>query len=92
MELHQVIKRSVVTEKAMAQPNQYVFAVDCGATKGLIRAAVTQFFKVHVVAVNTTIFRGKKKRVGQKLGKKSNWKKAFVTLKEGEKIELHEGV
>ena len=95
MDLYQIIKRPLVTEKAMAQKGtapQYAFVVDREAGKTSIRSAVEKLFKVHVTGINTAIVRGKAKRVGRSIGRKSNWKKAIVTLKEGEKIELCEGV
>jgi len=49
-------------------------------------------FNVHVIKVRTFMVLGKKKRVGRSLGKKSDWKKAVVTLKEGERIDFFEGV
>lgn len=95
MDLYQVIKRPLVTEKAMAQTGsapQYAFVVERDADKAAIRNAVEKLFKVHVTGINTAIVRGKEKRVGRSSGRKPNWKKAIVTLKEGEKIELFEGV
>ena len=53
--------------------------------------AVQALFNVHVEAVRTTIIRGKVKRVGKSIGKRPNYKKAIVTLKEGDKIDLFEG-
>lgn len=95
MDLHQVIKKPIVTERALAGQGEkpcYVFSVDLKADKGLIRAAVEQLFKVHVTDVNTSIVHGKVKKVGRSEGQRSNWKKAFVRLKVGEKIEFFEGV
>jgi large subunit ribosomal protein L23 len=95
MNQFEVIKRPLVTEKSMAQgqqANRYLFAVDVRADKQSITDAVEKLFKVHVIKVNTSIVRGKIKKVGRSAGKRPNWKKAFVTLKEGEKIELFEGV
>ncbi|HCU24038.1 MAG TPA: 50S ribosomal protein L23, partial [Deltaproteobacteria bacterium] len=57
-----------------------------------IKGAVEKLFSVHVEDVKTLNVRGKIKRVGQNIGKRSNWKKAYVTLREGEKIEFFEGV
>ncbi|MDO8519003.1 MAG: 50S ribosomal protein L23 [Deltaproteobacteria bacterium] len=95
MDLYQVIKKPLVTEKAMMQSGtapQYAFVVERTADKNAIRNAVEKLFKVHVTGINTLIVRGKDKRVGRSIGRKPNWKKAIVTLKEGEKIELFEGV
>lgn len=94
MDSYQVIKKPLVTEKAMLPHPypRYAFVVDRWADKVAIRKAVEKLFKVHVTQVNTSIIRGKFRRVGRSMGKKPNWKKAFVTLKEGEKIEIFEGV
>ncbi len=95
MHIETVIKRPLVTEKALAQKewrNVYSFVVDKRAAKGVIRSAVEQLFKVHVTHINTTIIRGKDKRVGRSVGRRPNFKKATVELKEGEKIEIFEGV
>jgi large subunit ribosomal protein L23 len=57
-----------------------------------IRFCFEKLFKVHVVRVHTINFQGKKKRMGKSQGKKPDWKKAIVTLREGELIEFFEGV
>lgn len=95
MQIQEVIKRPLITEKALAQKewrNVYSFVVPVSADKGLIRSAVEQLFKVHVTHVNTMIMRGKAKRVGRSVGRRPNFKKATVELKEGEKIEIFEGL
>jgi len=95
MDLHYVIKKPLVTEKIMAiqaQGPMYAFSVDEKADKLVIKKAVEKIFNVHVTKVNTSIIRGKLKRVGRSQGQRSRVKKAFVQLKEGEKIELFEGV
>lgn len=84
-----------MTEKAMqiqGDRNSYTFVVDTRADKKQIKRAIEGLFKVHVMKINTNVIRGKFKRVGKSIGKKSNIKKAMVTLKEGEKIEMFEGV
>lgn len=89
-----VIKGPLITEKldkAREQFRHYSFIVDKAATKYDIATAVTQLFKVSVEDVRTNIVRGKIKRVGKSTGKRPNYKKAIVTLKEGDKIELFEG-
>lgn len=94
MKTTDVIKGPLITEKldkAREQFRQYSFIVDKGANKYEIAAAVTQLFKVSVEDVRTNIVRGKIKRVGKSTGKRPNFKKAIVTLKEGDKIELFEG-
>jgi large subunit ribosomal protein L23 len=94
MHLNHVIKGPLITEKldkAREKQRQYSFVVDHDATKHDVARAVSTLFKVTVEDVRTAIMRGKIKRVGKDIGKRSNFKKAFVTLKEGDKIELFEG-
>ncbi len=94
MDVNQVIKGPLITEKldrAREKFRQYSFIVDNKATKNDIARAVRSQFKVTVEGVRTLIIRGKIKRVGTSMGQRSNFKKAFVTLKEGDKIELFEG-
>jgi len=94
MDLHDVIKGPLITEKldrAREKNRQYSFLVDMDATKLDVARAVSTLFKVTVEGVRTSIQRGKIKRVGTSMGKRPNFKKAFVTLKEGDKIELFEG-
>jgi large subunit ribosomal protein L23 len=82
----------ILTEKATLlseKHNQYVFRVSPKANKIEIKRAVEQLFKKTVVDVNTANFAGKKKRERTaSFGRRSHWKKAVVTLKEGEKIDL----
>jgi len=94
-EAHQVIKRPLITEKSNRQKeegNQIAFVVDPKATKIEIRQAVEKLFKVKVQRVHTMNLVGKRKRMGKFFGWKSDWKKAIVTLKEGDRIEFFEGV
>ncbi|MFO0600427.1 MAG: 50S ribosomal protein L23 [Myxococcaceae bacterium] len=94
MDLNQVIKGPLITEKldkAREKQRQYSFVVDRKATKHDVARAVATQFKVTVEDVRTLVMRGKIKRVGMSIGKRANFKKAFVTLKEGDKIELFEG-
>jgi large subunit ribosomal protein L23 len=89
-----VIKGPLVTEKldkAREKLRQYSFVVDRAATKPEVAKAVEALFKVRVEGVQTLILRGKVKRVGRSIGKRPNFKKAIVTLKEGDKIDLFEG-
>ncbi len=89
-----VVKRPLITEKAergRETSRQYAFEVHRDATKIQVKGAVEKLFGVHVTAVRTSIARGKNKRVGRNLGRRPNWKKAIVTLKEGETISLFEG-
>ena len=94
MNTHDVIKGPIITEKldmARERLRQYSFIVDKKATKVDVARAVESLFKVTVEGVRTNIVRGKIKRVGRSIGKRPNYKKAIVTLKEGDKIELFEG-
>lgn len=81
-------KGTIVNEKA----NQVVFRVRPSADKHAIRRAVEELFKVTVVEVRTANFLGKERRRGRIAGRKSDWKKAYVTLKAGDRIEFFEGV
>ncbi|HUO51955.1 MAG TPA: 50S ribosomal protein L23 [Gemmatimonadaceae bacterium] len=92
--LHEVIVRPVVTEKSSAafqERGEYTFRVHPKATKPDIRRAVEQLFGVHVTGVWTSNLRGKGRRVGATVGRRANWKKAIVTLREGESIAVFEG-
>jgi large subunit ribosomal protein L23 len=94
MKLHDVIKGPMITEKldqAREKFRQYSFIVDKKATKIDVARAVESLFKVSVEGVRTNIVHGKVKRVGKSIGQRPNYKKAIVTLKEGDKIELFEG-
>jgi len=92
--LHRTIVRPLVTEKTSAAyqaRGEYVFEVAPDATKPAIRAAIEKLFGVHVTAVWTMNARGKARRVGRATGTRPNWKKAIVTLKDGDKIDIFEG-
>jgi large subunit ribosomal protein L23 len=92
--LHRTIVRPLVTEKTSAAyqaRGEYVFEVAPDATKPAIRAAIEKLFGVHVTAVWTMNTRGKARRVGRSTGTRPNWKKAIVTLQEGDKIDIFEG-
>lgn len=93
MEARDILIRPIVTEKstALMEQGKYTFRVPLAATKIQIRQAVEQIFKVKVQAVNTMRYEGKLKRMGRTQGRRSDWKKAVVTLKPGEVIELFEG-
>lgn len=87
--MYQVIQRPHVTEKSMNQDeNKITFVVAMDATKPEIKAAVEEIFKVKVEAVNTIKTKGKTKRFRGRLGKRSDLKKAIVTLVEGQTIEM----
>ena len=91
----QIVQRPIVTEKGTAlrqDHNQVLFAVDKDANKIEIKRAIETLFNVHVEDVRTMNMNGKVKRFGQHGYKRSNWKKAVVTLKAGESIEFYEGV
>ena len=90
MEIYQIIKRPLVTEKTTLakEANKYHFEVDRRANKIEIGQAVEKLFKVKVVNVRTMNMVGKKKRVGKVLGRKRDWKKAIVTLAPGSSIEI----
>ncbi|HEY8945458.1 MAG TPA: 50S ribosomal protein L23 [Polyangiaceae bacterium] len=86
-----IIKRPIaLTEKAsrLRESNQVVFEVAMRANKIEIKSAVEALFSVKVTDVNTLVQRGKVKRVGRELGKRPNWKKAVVTLREGDDIQF----
>ena len=88
----QVIRRPIIlTEKATLlreKNNQVIFEVARDANKVQIRDAVQRLFKVNVTDVNTMLMRGKERRMGRGRGKMQNWKKAIVTLKEGDSIDF----
>lgn len=91
---YEVIRRPVRTEKTTdleESANQVVFEVDRRANKVEIRDAVERLFGVRVINVNTLNQRGKPKRSGRRLGRRSDFKKAVVTLAEGDRIEFFEG-
>lgn len=93
-EPQKIIIRPLVTEKSTQQKelsNQYVFEVHPNANKIEIQSAVEHLFKVKVAQVRTANVLGKVKRLGRKYGKRPDWKKAIVTLKEGSRIEFFEG-
>jgi large subunit ribosomal protein L23 len=95
MHLEDVIKRPLVlTEKGnllREQGNQYLFEVSPKANKVQIKEAVETLFKVNVLGVNTLVVRGKMRRMGRGQAKTKNWKKAVVTLAEGDSIDFFEG-
>lgn len=92
MEARDILIKPIITEKttALMEERKYTFCVPLAATKVEIRQAVEQIFKVKVQAVNTMRYEGKMKRLGRTQGRRSDWKKAVVTLKPGETIELFE--
>ena len=87
---YDIIKTLIRTEKGttLEPDRKYLFEVARTATKVDIKKAIEEIYKVKVQDVNTIIVPGKKKRVRQELGQTPDWKKAVVTLKEGNKIEV----
>ena len=93
MNPHDVLKKPLLTEKITAlreMKNSVAFSVDGRATKVDVRRAVEKVFQVKVTTVNILNVKGKRKRQGRFVGKRPDWRKAIITLKEGEKIELYE--
>jgi len=94
--MYDIIKRPLMTEKSTGigeKQNAYVFEVSHDADKVEIKRSIEKLFDVKVQDINTMIMHGKLKRVaGKHVGRRSKWKKAIVTLKEGFKIQLVEGV
>ena len=91
MNQYEIIQTASLTEKSTLmseKQNKYVFRVNPRANKIQIKQAVERLFQKQVVDVNTCNYSGKEKRVRGPLGRQPNWKKAIVTLKEGEKIDL----
>ena len=93
MDARDILIKPIVTEKstALMEEGKYTFQVPLNVTKIEIRQAVEQVFNVKVQAMNTMRYEGKMKRLGRTQGRRSDWKKAIVTLKPGETIELFEG-
>lgn len=92
--LHRTIVRPLITEKSSAayqDRGEYTFEVHPDATKPQIRTAIEQLFAVKVTGVWTLNVRGKDKRMGKTVGRRPNWKKAIVKLREGDTIEIFEG-
>ena len=95
MKIHEVIRKPLVTEKstiAREEENVITFSVDPRATKYDIKGAVETLFNVDVITVRTMRMPRKKRRLGRFFGYRAEWKKAIVTLSEGQPIEFYEGV
>jgi large subunit ribosomal protein L23 len=94
MNIYEVVRRPLVTEKStrLSERNKYVFEVDKRASKDQIRLAVEKAFKVGVISVNVIKVPGEAKKMGKRQVTAPAWKKAIVTLKEGDKIQFFEGV
>ena len=94
MRLEQVIRRPLLSEKVMEQKeteNIVAFEVDSRANKIEVKKAVETLFKVKVEKVRLARYLGKVRRIGRNMGRRSEWKKAYVTLKEGDKIDFFGG-
>ena len=94
MHLYEVLRRPLVTEKNtdLQAQGKYVFEVAGVANKNQVKQAVEKAFNVKVTAVNVMTVPGKKKRMGRQEIISPSWKKAIITLKPGDKIEIFEGV
>lgn len=94
MHLYEVIREPIITEKItdLMGQNKYAFKVAKTANKRQIKAAVEKAFKVSVVSVNVITVPSKPRGFGRLRGHRPAWKKAIVTLKPGDKIEVFEGV
>lgn len=94
MHQYEVLRRPLVTEKnaALQAQGKYAFEVAGGANKEQVKEAVQKAFNVTVTKVNVITVRGKEKRVRRGWATSPSWKKAVVTLKPGDKIEIVEGV
>lgn len=95
MDVYQVIQAPLITEKGTfvsEHGNQVVFKVDRRANKVEIRRAVEAIFKVKVEEVRTVNVLGKVRRVKKSVGRRPDWKKAYVTLAEGQRIDFFEAV
>ncbi len=93
MHLYEVLRRPLITEKSTSLQAQgkYAFEVAREASKLQIKQAVEKAFKVKVTAVNVVVVAGKTRRLGRRELPALPWKKAIITLKPGDKIELFEG-
>jgi large subunit ribosomal protein L23 len=92
--VYEVLRRPLVTEKGthLQTQNKYLFEVSIDANKPQVKQAVEKMFQVTVKSVNLMTVLGKKKRYGRAITKRPDWKKAVVTLVEGDKIQIFEGV
>jgi large subunit ribosomal protein L23 len=95
MNPQQIIQRPLVTEASMVirdTQNKYSFKVHPRATKPEIRKAIEELFSVKVTNVATMNVAGKPKRLGRSMGYRASWKKAIVTVAQGQKIEIYDAV
>ena len=93
-EMYDIVRGPVITEKATnaSEHNQVIFRVPLDADKRAVKAAVEELFNVNVTAVNTIRVMGKLKRFRGRLGRRSDYKKAIVTLREGQRIDVTTGI
>jgi large subunit ribosomal protein L23 len=93
-QMYDIVRSPVITEKAtnVSEHNQVIFRVPLTATKRDVKAAVEGLFRVNVTAVNTIRVMGKLKRVRGRPGRRSDYKKAVVTLGEGQRIDVTTGI
>jgi large subunit ribosomal protein L23 len=94
MDPREILIRPHITERTTIQrenENKYAFEVSCRANRLEIKRAVEELFKVKVLKVTTLRRKGKIRSMGRFFGKRPDWKIAFLTLKEGDRIELFEG-
>ncbi len=87
---HSIVRAPSITEKSTElrySENKYVFKVAKTANKTQIKEAIQALFDVKIESINTLVVKGKKKRMGRFIGKRSDWKKAIVKLAEGQKID-----
>ena len=93
-QMFDIVRSPVITEKAtnVSEHNQVIFRVPLAATKREVQAAVEGLFKVKVTAVNTMRVRGKRKRFRGRVGRRSDYKKAVVTLGEGQRVDVTTGI
>ena len=93
-QMFDIVRSPVITEKAtnVSEHNQVIFRVPLTATKHEVRAAVEGLFNVKVTAVNTIRVRGKLKRFRGRVGRRSDYKKAVVTLGESQRIDVTTGI
>ena len=92
--VYEVLRRPLVTEKGthLQEKNKYLFEVAINANKPQVKQAIEKAFNVSVKSINLMTVVGKKKRYGRAITKRPDWKKAVVTLKEGDSIQIFDGV
>jgi len=94
-EHYKIIRRPIITEKGTSlkdMNNQLLFEVDQKANKSEIKKAIEKVFRVTVLSVRTQNRLGKRKRLGRSVGRRRSWKKAIVTLRQGDRVDFFEGV